>query len=155
MSDTAALAAETAWDAPNCGSLSDAGVFSLGKNTSTIPSQNAIRSRKNISRPGGFGSIAVDLAIVLKLTAVHKSQVFALRLNRRKFAENPIDSIRRKYSIDDGFRANRTPRPHPPFRNHTDAVFGNPAFTICIDVSAAIFECSENARPLRTQLTRL
>jgi hypothetical protein len=30
--------------------------------------------------------------------------VFALRLNRRKFAKNPNDSIRCKFSIDGGFR---------------------------------------------------
>jgi hypothetical protein len=31
---------------------------------------------------------------------VDKSQVFALGLNRRKFAKNPIDLIRCKFSID-------------------------------------------------------
>jgi hypothetical protein len=31
--------------------------------------------------------------------------VFALRLNRRKLAENPLDLIRRKFSIDAGFCA--------------------------------------------------
>ena len=49
--DTAALAADTASDAPTCGDLSDSGVFSRGNSTSTSPSQNAMRSRKNISRP--------------------------------------------------------------------------------------------------------
>jgi hypothetical protein len=33
---------------------------------------------------------------------VDKPQVFALKLNRRNFSENPRDWIRRKFSIDDG-----------------------------------------------------
>ncbi len=71
LSDTAAVAADTASDAPNCGSLSDSGVFSLGSSTSTSPSQNAMRSKKNISRPlpslliplRCLATVAVDLAI--------------------------------------------------------------------------------------------
>src|SRR6478752_8794026 len=51
ISETAAVAACTASDAPICGNLSDSGVFSLGYSTSTSPSQNVMRSRKNISRP--------------------------------------------------------------------------------------------------------
>src|ERR1700731_4163398 len=51
MSETAAVAADTASDAFSCGSFSDSGVFSLGSSTSTSPTQNAMRSRKNISRP--------------------------------------------------------------------------------------------------------
>src|SRR6266436_5011165 len=42
MSDTAADAADTASEAPSCGSLSDSGVFSLGSSTSTSPSQRAV-----------------------------------------------------------------------------------------------------------------
>src|SRR6202022_2153089 len=45
MSDTAADAADTASEAPSCGSFSDSGVFSLGNSTSTSPSQNAMRRR--------------------------------------------------------------------------------------------------------------
>src|SRR5665213_716033 len=48
-------AACTACDAPICGSFSDSGVFSLGSSTSTSPSQNAMRSRKNI-----FATLAVS-----------------------------------------------------------------------------------------------
>src|SRR6266404_3312050 len=104
MSDTAADAADTASEAPNCGSFSDSGVFSRGNSTSTSPSQNAMRSRKNISRPRPFLLFRCgDFATGSGLTAVDKSQVFALRLNRRKFEENPSDWIRCKFSIDAGF----------------------------------------------------
>jgi hypothetical protein len=47
--------------------------------------------------------------------------VFALRLIRRKFAKNPIDLIRCKFSIDAGFRGLSTAPAHPPFRNHKPA----------------------------------
>jgi len=61
MSETAAVAACTAWDTPICGSFSDSGVLSLGSSTSTSPSQNAMRSRKNISRPRPFFLIPLRL----------------------------------------------------------------------------------------------
>src|SRR5919108_192408 len=51
MSDIAAVAACTASEAPICGSLSDSCVLSLGRSTSTSPSQNVIRSRNHILRP--------------------------------------------------------------------------------------------------------
>jgi hypothetical protein len=52
-----------------------------------------------------FDPVALDLAqSTPELTAVDKSQVFALRLIRRKFAENPTDLIRCKFSIDARFR---------------------------------------------------
>jgi hypothetical protein len=38
----------------------------------------------------------------LSLTAVDKSQVFALKLNREEFAKKSTDLIRRKFSIDAG-----------------------------------------------------
>jgi hypothetical protein len=49
-----------------------------------------------------FATVAVDLAIDPCLAAADKSQVFALKLNRRKFAKKPIDLIRCKFSIDGG-----------------------------------------------------
>src|SRR6267154_382194 len=118
MSDTAAVAADTASDAPTCGDLSDSGVFSRGNSTSTSPSQNAMRSRKNISRPRPSLSFRCgDFATGSGLTAVDKSQVFASRLNRQKFAENPSDWIRCKFSIDvglrDGLRASTISKPYP------------------------------------------
>jgi len=68
------------------------------------------------------------------LSAVDKSQVFALRLNRREFSKNSSGSIRRKFSIDAGkeraepiFLATSTIS--KPYRLHA----GNPAFTIRID----------------------
>src|SRR6476620_5356935 len=103
MSETAAVAAETASEAPICGSFSDSGVFSLGNSTSTSPSQNAKRSRKNISRPRSslYGCGAVKpTGLFPQVTAVDKSEVFALRKDRRKLAENCNHSIRRKFSID-------------------------------------------------------
>jgi hypothetical protein len=48
--------------------------------------------------------------------------VFALRLNRRKLAENPIDSIRCKFSIDAAFAILIGAGKRPPFRNHTGPV---------------------------------
>jgi hypothetical protein len=52
-----------------------------------------------------FDPVALDLAqSIPDLTAVDKSQVFALRLIRRKFAENPTDLIRCKFSIDTEIR---------------------------------------------------
>src|SRR3954470_8601773 len=101
MSDTAAVAADTASDAPTCGSFSDSGVFSLGNSTSTSPSQNAKRSRKNISRPCLFHSVAVgsrNRTLVLNLA--DKPQVSGLSENRGKFVKKPNDLIRRKFSID-------------------------------------------------------
>src|SRR6202140_4946610 len=138
MSDTAAVAADTASEAPNCGSLSDSGVFSRGSSPSTSPSQNAMRSRKNISRPVPFlliplrcfATVAVDLAISPWLTVLDKSQMFALDLNRRKFVKNPTDLIRCKFSIDPGFRhrsdASTISKPY------LDGS-GNPTFTICFE----------------------
>jgi hypothetical protein len=65
MSEAAAVAAESASDAPNCGDFSVSGVFSLGNSTSTKPSQNAMRSRKNILRSGHFRYVALNFANVL------------------------------------------------------------------------------------------
>jgi hypothetical protein len=48
-------------------------------------------------------SVAVDLAIIPSLTAVDKSQVFALNLKLRKFVKKPTDWIRCKFSIDEIF----------------------------------------------------
>src|SRR5579872_2054248 len=50
ISETVAVAAETASDAPSCGSLSESGVLSLGSSTSTSPIQNVKRSKNNISQ---------------------------------------------------------------------------------------------------------
>ena len=87
---------DTASDAPICGSFSNSGVLSLGNSTSTSPSQNAMRSRKNILRPRPSSVlVAVDLANHARLTVVDKSQVFALKLIRRKFAKKSdrFDSV--------------------------------------------------------------
>jgi hypothetical protein len=65
-----------------------------------------------------FDTVAVDPAIFPSIAGVDKSQVFALRLNRRKFIENAIDSIRCKFSIDEEFRKTREQLARPPFRNH-------------------------------------
>src|SRR3954447_8550408 len=100
MSDTAAVAADTASDAPTCGSFSDSGVFSLGSSTSTSPSQNAKRSRKNISRPCLFIPLRLISQSALFLNRVDKPQVSGLNENRGKFVKKPNDLIRRKFSID-------------------------------------------------------
>jgi hypothetical protein len=84
--------------------LSDSGVLSLGNSTSTSPIQNTMRSKKNISRPRPPFSIELRLIPSFELAAVDKSQVFALKLNRRKFAENSNHLIRCKFSIDADFR---------------------------------------------------
>lgn len=50
-----------------------------------------------------LATVAIDLSqSAPDLAAVDKSQVFALNLIRRKFAKNPIDLIRCKFSIDGG-----------------------------------------------------
>src|SRR6185312_2347886 len=130
MSDTAAVAADTASDAPIRGTFSDSGVLSLGNSTSTNPSQNAMRSRKNISRPRAVLLVAVDLAQPAVTTAVDKAQLFALNLIRRKLAKNPADLIRCKFSIDGGFRSRSNSstisKPYP-------VRSGNPPFTICTE----------------------
>src|SRR5690349_24707315 len=103
MSDTAAVAACTASEALVCGSLPDSGVLSLGRSTSTSPSQNVMRSRNHILR------LLVCFSLRLRhcgrthsrLTVPDKSQVFALRLTARKFAKNAAKRIRRKFSIED------------------------------------------------------
>jgi hypothetical protein len=46
-------------------------------------------------------SFAVDPQFAMALTAVDKPEVFALKLNGRKFAKNPPDLIRCKFSIDE------------------------------------------------------
>jgi hypothetical protein len=57
------------------------------------------------------------------LTALDKSQVFALRLIRIKFAKNAANWIRRKFSIDGDSCGKPAPGGHAPFRNHTLAAF--------------------------------
>src|SRR5690242_16257560 len=98
MSDTAAVAACTASETLICGSFSDSGVLSLGNSTSTSPSQNAKRSRKNILRswpspkvPGGRSS-----ATGLHPAIVDKSQVIEAGLIRRKIVEHLLGAISRK-----------------------------------------------------------
>jgi hypothetical protein len=92
-------------------------------------------AEKTSRDPGPFLLILLRLirAISPWLTVVDKSQVFALRLNRRKFAKNAIDLIRCKFSIDAGFpfeaaaaEASTLSKPYP-------VSFGNPTFTICIE----------------------
>jgi hypothetical protein len=74
--------------------------------------------------PGRLFNVAVDLATGLWLTVVDKSQVFALRLSRRKFAKNPIDLNRCKFSIDAGFpRANGRARRVHHFETIPDALW--------------------------------
>jgi len=59
--------------------------------------------------------------------------VFALSLNRRKFAKNPTDLIRCKFSIDGGFRREmETPGPSTLLKPYK-VLAGNPTFTICIE----------------------
>jgi hypothetical protein len=59
--------------------------------------------------------------------------VFALSLIRRKFAKNPIDLIRCKFSIDAGFGG----QIHAPGASTLSKPYltrsGNPTFTICIE----------------------
>jgi hypothetical protein len=79
-------------------------------------------AEKTSRDPGRLSQSCFDFAIIPGLTAVDKSQVFALRLNRRKFEENAIDLIRCKFSIEGGrFEKSRAPR-HLPLRNHKKAV---------------------------------
>src|SRR5437868_4938229 len=99
MSDTAAVAADTASDAPICGSFSDSGVFSLGNSTSTSPSQNAMRRRKNILIRV-FPRCGLSSQAILFVTGLDKSQVLPISLNREKSLRKPTGSIRRKFSID-------------------------------------------------------
>src|SRR4051812_21659252 len=138
MSDTAAVAADTASDAPTCGSLSDSGVFSLGNSTSTSPSQNAMRSRKNMSRPCVFILLRLISQSALFLNRVDKPQVSALNENRGKFVKKPNDSIRRKFSID-------APRAIAGIRSGVSTIskpyrfrFGNLAFTIRAECGAGL-----------------
>src|SRR5262245_53934060 len=101
MSETAAVAACTASPTLICGSFSDSGVFSLGNSTSTSPSQNAMRSRKNIfAIPRASLVSGVDAPTLSHLTFVDKSQVIAWGLIRRKIIEHTFDLISRKRSID-------------------------------------------------------
>jgi hypothetical protein len=74
-----------------------------------------------------------------------KLQVFAISLNREKFAGKPTGSIRRKFSIDDACAIPECFRARPRFRNHTARLSGNPAFTIRA-------EC--NGRRMQTGLWR-
>src|SRR3954465_3591029 len=131
MSDTAAVAADTASDAPTGGSFSDSGVFSLGNSTSTRPSQNAMRSRKNMSRPRPFFiALRLNSQSIPFLNRAEKRQVSRLNENRGKFVKKPNDLIRRKFSIDAISAIVSVAPAHPPFRNHTGAAFRNLAFTI-------------------------
>jgi hypothetical protein len=59
--------------------------------------------------------------------------VFALNLIASKFAKNPIDLIRCKFSIDGGLLPLNGYAAHPPFRNHTGLARGNSSFTIRTD----------------------
>jgi hypothetical protein len=66
---------------------------------------------------------------------VHKSQVFALSLIRRKPGKNSTDLIRCKFSIDAGFTMD-----FPCARriHHFETILvrsGNPTFTICIEMN--------------------
>jgi hypothetical protein len=56
--------------------------------------------------------------------------VFALRLNRRKFIENPNDWIRCKFSIDAGFPRKSAIRAASTFSKPYPLGAGNPTFTI-------------------------
>src|SRR3954469_15649958 len=87
MSETAAVAACTASAAPICGSLSDSGVLSLGRSTSTSPSQNVMRSKKRILRTCMLDLAHGDLREVSDLATLDKSQVIAFRLIRGKFTQ--------------------------------------------------------------------
>jgi hypothetical protein len=67
------------------------------------------------------------------LAVVDKSQVFALNLIRGNFAKNPIDLIRRKFSIDGGIaQLNGHARRIHHFET-TRFALGNLSFTIRID----------------------
>jgi hypothetical protein len=109
MSLTAAVAAEIASDALICGALSASEVLSLGNRTSTSPTQNTKRSRKNIlllRRPPLFRRFPKTT------TNSDKSQVFALELNQEEFTKKSTDLIRRKFSIDELQRAISGPVHH-------------------------------------------
>jgi hypothetical protein len=64
---------------------------------------------------------------------VDKSQVFALSLIVRKFAKNPNDLIRCKFSIDGDFDgeidASEASTISKPYKRRA----GNPTFTICTE----------------------
>jgi hypothetical protein len=56
-----------------------------------------------------------------------------LSLNRRKFAKNPTDLIRRKFSIDGGLARKIANAKSATISKPYLARFGNLAFTICIE----------------------
>src|SRR3974377_2212771 len=87
MSETAALTACTACEASIWGSFSDSGVFALGSSTSTSPSQNAMRSRKNISC--SRSSLPTS-----GLAILDKSEVIALSLIPGGSAKESVDLVR-------------------------------------------------------------
>jgi hypothetical protein len=73
--------------------------------------------------------------------------VFALKLNRGKLAENLIDSIRRKYSIDGDFpqiASTSVCTISKPYRLRAR----NPTFTIWIESGLAYFANSPLTRAL-------
>jgi hypothetical protein len=155
------VAADTASDAPNCGDLSVPGVLSRGNSTSTSPTQNTKRSRKNISHSGRLSdpvAIVIATAAVvspLSLTVVHKLQVFALRLNLRKFSKISNDLIRRKFSIDaglgDDLAAKAVSTISKPYRIRA----GNPAFTIRVDCAAWRARMPRDGKVIGREFVRL
>jgi hypothetical protein len=90
-----------------------------------------MRSRKNIALPGRLlGSVAVDPQSSSDLPAVDKSQVFALSLNRGKFAKNPNHWIQHKFSIDGDLPQDcGAPGPATISKPYCGGA-GNPTFTI-------------------------
>jgi hypothetical protein len=76
--------------------------------------------------------VAIGLAIGFTLASVDKRRVFGLPTNRGKFVKEPIDVIRRKYSID-GIISVRNAS--SPIRNHIAANIGNDTFTINVEYS--------------------
>src|ERR1700758_2181951 len=124
MSETAALAAVTASDTLICGSFSDSGVFSLGSSTSTSPSQNAMRSRKNIvATPVVLSHCPLQVLVAISarnrrgpLADLDKSQVIAVSLIRRLFLKKIAATGARKIPA----RRDQRKTTHPPFRNHND-----------------------------------
>src|SRR3974390_142388 len=120
MSETAALTACTACEASIWGIFSDSGVFALGSSTSTSPSQNAMRSRKNISC--SRSSLPTS-----GLTILDKSEVIALGLIPGGSAKESVDLVRSEIFQGCMRLRHRQAVAHARFRNHEASSLQKPA----------------------------
>jgi hypothetical protein len=87
-------------------------------------------------------------AIDLFLAGVAKSQVFSMRLDRRKFEKNCSDWIRRKFSIDEGCGQTKSASNTQPFRNHIAADAETSCSPSALNAARASRDSSRNTRRL-------